>query len=734
MVDMRKGSPSPPPEDDAEPDQPRGIAASLVRARSRQLDAVDGQDDDGDSEVLEGELVDPDDYDEDDEPRPPAVIEHGAYVVAGVSTVTRRMWDSRSLASYDRMMQAAQAVGDHATALEWEARKSAAQEARHGRRFDWIELPAKVIGFLPKAGIGCGGLLVVLGVLLAIATKDLAGVVAPIVFIADAVEFVIVVVSVTWLYVLIAAPVIAVLAFWTIGRRAAEDGDVDWLATSADVDQDIEIDERTIALALGALRVPQINAYLKQGLPLQFIVTARRDGRGTHAVLRLPAGVTAERIARRRADLATGLYRAAKEVWPTTGTEAGILDLWIADKGALAEGAGPYPLLNEGVVDVFQGLPFGKSLRGDPLLLPFIGRNTIVGGIPDQGKSSAARIIIAGAMLDPTVEIRIWVPDANYDFQTFERRCSRYVVGADPDKIEQILEDLRDLHAELQHRGELLIKYKEPEVTRELADMGVGLHPMVCLLEEAHVAITHKEFGQEIGDLLEEITKLDRKRGVHLIASTQAPTKKSMPPDVTRNCSNGIAFAVSDHVANDRLLGAGAYTGGFRATELIPGTDKGTALTRGLTGERYVLAQAYFLSVRKNKDQVTPLVERSLAEIESRGRAVPGTGRTQSTPPRRNLLVDIHAVLGEERVTVAHLAHQLQEHAPDWLAYKSLVGTKLAEQLRERFEVTGIKVITNSKGVTEIDPAAYRSALIALPPEDRGNGWEATPLPLENPS
>jgi hypothetical protein len=34
-----------------------------------------------------------------------------------------------------------------------------------------------------------------------------------------------------------------------------------------------------------------------------------------------------------------------------------------------------------------------------------------------------------------------------------------------------------------------------------------------------------------------------------------------MPRDVTRNCSNGIAFAVGDHVANDALLGQGAYRG-----------------------------------------------------------------------------------------------------------------------------------------------------------------------------
>jgi len=121
-------------------------------------------------------------------------------------------------------------------------------------------------------------------------------------------------------------------------------------------------------------------------------------------------------------------------------------------------------------------------------------------------------------------------------------------------------------------------------VTRHLASAGVGLHPVFVLLEEAHVAIQHKKHGKDISGLLCDIVKLDRKRGIHLMVSTQAPTKDSMPRDVTRNCSNGIAFAVGDHVANDALLGQGAYAGGHRATELIPGTDRGTALAKGFSG------------------------------------------------------------------------------------------------------------------------------------------------------
>ena len=144
------------------------------------------------------------------------------------------------------------------------------------------------------------------------------------------------------------------------------------------------------------------------------------------------------------------------------------------------------------------------------------------------------------------------------------------------------------------------------------------------------MAIQHRKFGKEIAKLLVDIVKLGRKRGIHVIVSTQAPTKDSMPRDVTRNCSNGIAFAVGDHVANDALLGQGAYRAGHRATELIPGTDKGTAVVKGFTGERSDIVQGYFIPVATDNDQVTPIIDRAMDAIERARQGVPGGRR----PPR----------------------------------------------------------------------------------------------------
>lgn len=624
----------------------------------------------------------------------------GLTVVQGLESWTRRAWDASTLGVYRRQIKAAEAVGNQELLAEWTDRKEAATDRRHKRLMD---LPA-LLGGLARAAVGTLiglALLVLLVALLAQVTGTgefltvLGGVLAAIGWLFAAVALV-------WTPFLMGLPVLVLLAAWREGRRRGTRPA--WLATAREADQDVAIDETTIARALGALRISQITAYLKEGLPLQFLTPARVDGRGTHAVVRLPAGVTAATIARRRADLATGLHRLAKEVWPTTGAEAGILDLWVADKGALAEGAGPYPLLTDGATDVFKGVPFGKTLRGTPIGAPVMERNTIAGGMPGQGKSASARVLMAGAALDPTAELRIWIPDANFDFEAFRPRCSRYVMGAEDERIAEIADQLAELHAEVQARGELLIRHETPAVTRDLASRRIGLHPLFCLLEEAHVAIQHRDYGKDISRLLVDIVRLGRKRGIHLIVSTQAPTKDSMPRDVTRNCSNGIAFAVGDHVANDALLGQGAYTAGHRATELIPGTDKGTAVVKGFTGERSEIVQVYFLDVSKENDQVTPIIDRAMAAIRRRG-VFPG-GQAPQRPAARDLLEDLDAVLGADPIPAADVPALLKHHAPDWPPYQRLTGKALREQLAD----LGVKVASTGNR-WPVDPVTIRDAL-----------------------
>lgn len=651
-----------------------------------------------------------------------AVARNAAYLGIGTAVVAKRAWDSRTTARYDRAIRRAEASGNDEIALQWEERRSRFVRERHARRMDWLTLPVKVAAMAPKAAAVAIAGLSLAGIALAAANRNPRDLILPFEVVAWTVAGIAFAVSVAWSWALTAVTAAALAALWWTGRRHASSMAPAWAQTSAEGDLDLPVDETTIARALQALRIPAITEFLKAGGIFQYIVPCRQEGRGTYCELRLPPGVTADVIMRRRPALASGLFRLAKEVWPSKGSDEGILRMWVADKGALDEGAGPYPLLSDGFTDVFKGLPFGRTLRGDPLRIPVEGRNTICGGMPDQGKSSAARVIACGYALDPTAELRIYIPDTNYDFQAFRPRCSRYLMGADDETIARIRDELRELHAELQARGELLVRYKEPEVTRELASAGVGLHPLFVLLEEAHVAILHGKgrrkprgdeegdpaYGEEIGRLLGDITKLGRKRGIHLMVSTQAPVRGSMPPDVTMNCANGIAFAVGDHFANDALLGAGAYSSGHRATELIPGQDVGTALCKGLTGQRSELVQAYFISVRAGNDQVTPIIGRVMAELERLGRNVPGPDGASLPPMDRDLLKDLAAATRDagDRVRLADLPARLRKEAPHWLPYRSLTGEDL-KGLLDDLEVRW----TNTGNVARLDPADLRAAM-----------------------
>jgi S-DNA-T family DNA segregation ATPase FtsK/SpoIIIE len=480
-------------------------------------------------------------------------------------------------------------------------------------------------------------------------------------------------------------------------------------------DADSWVDERMISQALAHLGISPIDRFFKDGGVLVYTIAARVDGNGTFAQVRLPMGVTADMVADRRDRLAANLGRAKLETWPTEGAEAGVLDLWVADKGKLGRGAGAWPLLHDGHLDVFDGVPFGRSQRGHVLAAPMLERNYMIGGQPGQGKSSAARTLCLGCALDPTVELRVYVFASNPDFDPFTPRLSRYVKGDDDDAIEAGLTELRDLREEVTRRGKLLERHGAAKVTRHLASRVKGLHPMVVLFDEAHELFEHGAFGAEAGPLAIRVVKKARKCGITLIFATQSPTATSIPKDLTRNCSNGVAFAVADHVANDGLLGTGKYRAGIRATELRPGDDRGTAVTTGLTANRFELVNTFYVPFDEDRDDITPVITRAMALLTDHGLEVPATEDDQEQEPAPDHLGDIHTVLrGEARARTQIVLRRLADLNPseyDEWTFQDLSEALAAEGIAAR----------KSDGVMVVRAADVNRALAERDEEEDGD-------------
>lgn len=497
-----------------------------------------------------------------------------------------------------------------------------------------------------------------------------------------------------------------------------------WLVQPDRGDADSWVDERMISRALAHLGVAPLNRFFKDGGELTYLTAARKDGDGTFARVRLPLGVTADMVADRRATLAANLGRASLETWPTKADEDGVLDLWIADKGTLQGGAGDWPLLHEGTVDVFDGVPWGLTQRGLVVNAPLLEANWLIGGRPGQGKTAAMRTLVLGAGLDPTAELWVFVMGESPDFEPLRPRLSRYRMGMDDSVAADAVTALSDLTEEMERRGRTLGAQpgRPPKVSRKLADKpGLGLHPLILAIDECHELFQHKKYGKHAAELAVRLIKRGRKYGIVLILATQSPTKDSIPKEVTRNISCGVAFAVADHIANDGLLGAGRYRAGIRATELRMRTDRGTCVAVGITDEPWELVRTFYVPFEDGTDLVSPVVARAMALLAEQGRQLTATAADDNEAAPVDHLADIaDACQGEKRVRTQTVLARLIADNPD--EYDGWTLTDLSATLN-RYGITPGK----SHGIMVIRADDVASALATREDEEAGeHAGEAT--------
>lgn len=492
-----------------------------------------------------------------------------------------------------------------------------------------------------------------------------------------------------------------------------------FLLAPAREDADSWIDERMISKALAHLSIAPLDRFFKDGGQLVYTTPARLDGDGTYAQVRLPMGVTAEMVASRRNTLAGNLGRKPLETWPTEGDEAGILDLWVADKGKLGNGAGDWPLLHEGVVDVFAGVPVGRSLRGAVIEAPMFANNYLIGGRPGQGKTAFGRTLCAGAALDPTAELWVYVMGESPDFAPFHElgRLSRYAMGMDDSVAAAAVEALKAAIAEMERRGKVLGQLGLPKTSRKLANRPeLGLHWLGMWIDECHELYQHPRYGTEAAELSVRLIKRGRKYGITLLLMTQSPLKDSIPREITRNVSCGVAFSVGDQVANDGLLGSGRYRAGIRATDLRMNVDRGTCVAVGLTDSAFELVNGYYLRFDENADDVTPIVRRAMAEIEG---SIRRTGERPAEPAAAvDVLADVAEVMrGERRVrtqiVLARLAELNSLHYEGW-TFGDLKAA-LVEHGVEPFKSDGKMVVRAedvAAAITERDQGGGQHGLV----------------------
>jgi DNA segregation ATPase FtsK/SpoIIIE, S-DNA-T family len=218
------------------------------------------------------------------------------------------------------------------------------------------------------------------------------------------------------------------------------------------------------------------------------------------------------------------------------------------------------------------------------------------------------------------------------------------------------------------------------------AKPGSGLHPVVIVIDEAHELFGDSKVGKDAGLAAERLAKRGRALGITLIIITQIPDKDSLPTGITRNIGIRWCLAVPDQVANDMILGTGAYKRGITGTIYRPDIDAGWGVLTGLAEPTAV--RNHFPAPA----QAASIIARATAL--RRGVVVGGN----NLPPVRDMLADLLEVAAANGQHWDTAATTMTERWPE--AYPALSQEALSELARARGLATGnVKVAgTTRKG------------------------------------
>lgn len=388
---------------------------------------------------------------------------------------------------------------------------------------------------------------------------------------------------------LIAVPLFYLLAPWWAKAAAV----VSLIMLHARIGR--PVDKPIIKSAFNAARYIRLTAELtrkavmtcmpaiKDTAAIRFNREIYRDGPGYTAEMSLPDGIIATDVIDRRDYLAAGFQLPVAQVWPepVKGAHPGVLAVWVGDRPVDRMRAPKSPLLTCGKLDFFGQLPWGHDVRMRPVAWRLGGRNSLLGGMPNTGKTVSARNVGLGAAFDPFVRFAISELKGSGDYDPLEVLCADglYISGSDQGSKVRTLELLRWLDDECDRRGPRIRKLAatglntENSLNRAIAEAEESLFPLLAILDEIQELITDPELGKEAKAVLTSLVKKGRFAGIHLLLGTQRIDKESVPRGISSNISNRLCQGVTSHIETDLVLGTGAYKRGARPTAFVPPAD-----------------------------------------------------------------------------------------------------------------------------------------------------------------
>jgi S-DNA-T family DNA segregation ATPase FtsK/SpoIIIE len=349
---------------------------------------------------------------------------------------------------------------------------------------------------------------------------------------------------------------------------------------------------------------------------LRLVERATRVGDGWAITVDLPATRKAADVIKNREALASALavdeVQLIVERVRGNGGHAGRVSMWVADSDPYASPPLRTPLLAVQRWDAWRPVPFGRDARDRKIELPLVWTSLLVGAIPRQGKTFAARLAAAGLILDP--HTRLYVADfkAGKDWDAAAKVAHRFMSGDEPEHVLALVGWLVELVGEVQGRYRRMRDLDdtvcpESKVTPAMSrDTALNMPVTAVFLDEVQVPLEDRTpvevegkkltAGEYVGELLTWLAKKGPAAGIVLVLATQRPDSKTIPSGLRAVLGSRFALRVMDWRDSNIVLGEQMNTRGYDSSRLLA-SHKGVGILRP-DGETQAGADVLALTVR----------------------------------------------------------------------------------------------------------------------------------------
>ncbi|WP_432705857.1 FtsK/SpoIIIE domain-containing protein [Amycolatopsis taiwanensis] len=332
---------------------------------------------------------------------------------------------------------------------------------------------------------------------------------------------------------------------------------------------------------------------------LRLVERAARIGDGWAVTVDLPATRKAADVIKHRDALASAL--AVDEVQLIVervrgrGGHAGRVFLWVADEDPYAGPPLRTPLLDVEWWDAWRPVPFGRDARQRRIDLPLVWTLLLVGAIPRQGKTMAARLAASGLILDPHTRLYVFDGKGGKDWKAVEEVVHRFVCGDGVEHAEAVRDYLVELVAEVQARYARMAELDdevcpESKITPAISrDPALNMPITAVIIDEVQVFLENPTkvlvggkkttLGEYIVDLLAYLARKGPAAGIVVILATQRPDSQTIPSRLRSVLGSRFALRVMDWRDSNIVLGEQMNTRGYDASTLLP-SHKGVGILR----------------------------------------------------------------------------------------------------------------------------------------------------------